>query len=92
MQNPANTTAPTTDEFAHIKHNLSATDEGEKEVIRNANTTMQKVLTNLKDSSDGTVTEPTSRRAIAMAQLQEALQARKVAKGKTAAHQTKARA
>ena len=81
---------PTTDEFAHIKQNLTVDDEaGEAEVLRNTNATMQKVLSHLKKSSGDTVTEPTSRRALAMAQLEEAIKARKVAKGKTAAHQTK---
>jgi hypothetical protein len=90
LQNPANVTAPTIDEFAHVKQNLSATDEDEAAaVIRNSNATMQKVLAHLKDSVAGTVTEPTSRRALAMAQLEEAIRSRKLSKSRTAAHLTK---
>lgn len=95
MQNPNDVKVPTTDQFDHVKRGLDAADADEDAtVIRNGNATMKKVLAGLKSGGGGgggggTVTEPTSRRALAMAQLEAAIQQRTVAKGKTAAHETK---
>jgi hypothetical protein len=90
VQNPINSQAPTPDQFVHVKQNLTpGDDDAAATVIRNPNATMQKVLEGLKGADKGTVTEPTSRRALAMAQLEAAIRERKLAKSKTAAHQTK---
>lgn len=90
MQNPNDVHVRTTDQFDHIKKDLAINDETEASVIRNSNAMMQKVLQVLKSSSGDTITEATSRRALAMAQLEAAIRQKRVAKGKTAAHETKA--
>jgi hypothetical protein len=90
VQNPNDVNVPTTSQFDHIQRDLAANDAAEAaSVIRNSNATMQKVLKGLKDSKAGIVTEASSRRALAMAQLEAAIQQNRVAKGKTAAHETK---
>jgi hypothetical protein len=90
VQSPLNLQSVTPDQFAHVKQNLSAADDTDADaVIRNSNTTMQKVLAGLKDADKNSLTEPTSKRALAMAQLEAAIRERKVAKGKSAAHRTK---
>lgn len=91
VQNPINAQAPTPDQFVHVKDNLSAADEAEQaNVIRNPNATMTKVLEGLKDpGGSGAAAVPSSARELALAKLEAAIRERKVAKGKTAAHQTK---
>ena len=91
LQNPVNAQAPTPDQFAHVRHNLSAVDEEEQaNVIRNPNATMTRVLEGLKEPGGGAAAPPSSARELALAKLEAAIRERKVAKGKTAANQTKA--
>lgn len=85
IQDPSKMVSRTLESFDHVQHALSADDGAgdDDDVIRNANPTLQKVMAGLRGSDASDVAEPTSRRALALAKLEAAIQAKRKAACKT---------
>lgn len=80
IQRPNSQRSPA--EFDHVKRDLKGAEE-DTSVIRNSNHTLDKVL-----AQQGKAPQPTSKRELAVAQLEAALRKKRLAKSKTASHHT----
>ena len=80
IQRPNSQRSPA--EFDHVKRDLKGAEE-DTSVIRNSNHTLDKVL-----AQQGKGPQPTSKRELAVAQLEAALRKKRLAKSKTASHHT----
>lgn len=74
-----------TSDFDHVQRELKGIDE-DTSVIRNSNHTLDKVLA--QQGKPGSGPQPTSRRELAVAQLEAALRKKRLAKSNTASHHT----
>jgi peptidyl-prolyl cis-trans isomerase-like 2 len=83
IQRPNTPAGRSTEDFDHVKRDLKATDE-DTGVIRNSNHTLEKVLA--QQGKPGSAPTPSSKRELALAQLEAALRKKRLAKSHTAAH------